>query len=111
MNETCRRTAWPSEAADCSAARSGSASRTATSVMAEDISFSSWARQASSARNQNSAIGRSTVASTATSIGLENTDPPDASMAQAKTAPMVSHTADATAATWNGRLDGFCCSE
>ena len=57
MNETCRRTAWPSEAADCSAARSGSASRTATSVMAEDINFSSWARQASSARNQNSAIG------------------------------------------------------
>ena len=71
MNETCRRTAWPSEAADCSAARSGSARRTATSVMAEDISFNSWARQASSARNQNSAIGSSTVAATATSIGLE----------------------------------------
>ena len=70
MNETCRRTAWPSEAADCSAARSGSARRTATSVMAEDISLSSWARQASSARNQNSAIGRQMVAAATTSIGL-----------------------------------------
>ena len=80
MNETCRRTAWPSEAADCSAARSGSARRTATSVMADDISLSSWARHASSAKNQKSAMGSSTIAMTATSIGPEKTDPPEANI-------------------------------
>ena len=114
MNETCRRTAWPSEAADCSAARSGSARRTATSVMAEDISFSSWARQASSARNQNSAIGRQMVAAATTIIGLVRSEPPagplDASMAQASRAPTASQPPDAAAAIRNGRFDGFCCS-
>ena len=79
--------------------------------MAEDISFSSWARQASSARNQNSAIGSSTVAITATSIGLES-PPADASMAQAKMAPIDEpYGGGAAPPPWNGRLDGFCCSE
>ena len=52
--------------------RSGSASRTATSVMAEDIRRSSCARQTRIARNQNSAMGMMTVAMTATMAGLES---------------------------------------
>ena len=114
MNETCRRTAWPSEAADCSAARSGSARRTATSVMAEDISLSSCARQASSARNQNSAIGKQIVAAATTIIGLAKKEPPagatsDATMAHTSRAPTASQPPDAPAASWKGRLEGCCC--
>jgi hypothetical protein len=117
MNETCRRTAWPSDAAACSAPRSGSASRTATSVMAEDISFNSCARTASMARNQNKAIGRPIVASTTIIIGLVKTAPTlDAvaitgdRKAQASSAPIASHPPEAAAAIWKGWLDGFCWS-
>ena len=114
MNETCRRTAWPSEAADCSAARSGSASRTATSVMADDISFNSCARQTSSARNQNSAIGKLMVAAATTIIGLAKNELPvgetwDATMAHTSKAPTASQPPEAAAASWKGRLDGCCC--
>src|SRR5204862_2252743 len=79
--------------------------------MADDISVSSWARQASRARNQKRAIGKMMVAMTTTSIGLETPGPADDSVAQAKMAPTTSHMPDAAAATTNGRLDGFCCSE
>src|SRR6185503_10336293 len=114
MNETCRRTACPSEAADCSAARSGSASRTATSVIADDISLSSCARQASSAKNQNSAIGRQMVAAATTIIGLAKKEPPagatsEAAMAHTNKAPTASQPPDAPAASWKGRLEGCCC--
>ena len=57
MNETCRRTACPSEAADCSARRSGSARRMATSVIVDDLRRSSSARQASSATTHITPIG------------------------------------------------------
>ena len=112
MNETCRRTACPSEAADCSAARSGSASRTATSVIAEDINFSSCARQASSARNQNSAIGRQTVAAATTIIGLAKNELPagatsEAAIAHASRAPTASQPPDAPAASWKGAARGL----
>ena len=112
MNETCRRTAWPSEAADCSAARSGSASRTATSVIADDINFSSCARHTSSARNQNSAIGKLIVAAATTIIGLVRNEPPEtsaATMAHTSRAPTASQPPDAPAASWKGRLEGCCC--
>ena len=115
MNDTCRRTAWPSDAAACSAPRSGSASRTATSVMAEDMSLSSCARTASMARNQNRAIGRPMVASTTIIIGLVKTAPALGAVAitgdrnaQASRAPIASHPPEAAAAIMNGWFDGFC---
>jgi hypothetical protein len=117
MNDTCRRTAWPSDAAACSAPRSGSASRTATSVMAEDMSFSSCARTASMARNQNRAIGRPMVASTTTIIGLVKTALALGAVAitgdrnaQASRAPIASHPPEAAAAIMKGWFDGFCWS-
>ena len=114
MNETCRRTAWPSEAADCSAARSGSARRTATSVMAEDISFSSCARHASIARNQNSAMGRKMVAATMIIIGLASASRKLLRAIRAPAWPRRAGrrrepAAGPAAASMNGRLDGFCC--
>ncbi len=115
MNETWRRTAWPREAADCSAARSGSASRTATSVMAADMSFSSCARQASMARNQNSAMGRKIVAATIIMVGLLSAakKPLRAisgdSMAQARRLPTASHPPEPAAAMTKGWLVGCCC--
>ena len=116
MNETWRRTAWPSEAADCSAPRSGSARRTATSVMAEDISLSSCARHASMARNQNRAIGRQMVASHDDHDRAGQQLPGNwlraisgASMAQASRPPTASHPPEPAAASMKGRLDGFCC--
>ena len=57
MAATCRRMVWPREATDCSASLSGSARRTATSVMAEAIKRSSCARHTSSAKNQKMTIG------------------------------------------------------
>src|SRR3990170_829748 len=54
---TWRLMVCPTEATDCSASLSGSASRTATSVMAEAMRRSSWARQTRSARNQKMTIG------------------------------------------------------
>ncbi len=57
MNPTWRRTAWPSEAICCSATRSGSASRIATSVMVDDLRRSSSARQDNSASNHKTATG------------------------------------------------------
>ena len=69
---TWRRTAWPTEAICCSAMRSGSASRIATSVIAEDISLSSCARQAINASSQNSAIGMRIVAASVIAVGRES---------------------------------------
>ncbi len=58
---TWRLMVCPTEATDCSASRSGSASRTATSVMAEAMRRSSCARQTRSARNQKMTIGTRTA--------------------------------------------------
>ena len=117
MNETWRRTAWPSEAADCSASRSGSARRIATSVMVEERRRSSSVRQASSAsshstrdrhddggdgeeRRRPGQRGRASRAPAAS-------EPSDT---MAKAMPMAAQMMLAMAANLKGALDGFCCS-
>ena len=73
MKLTCLRTVCPSEVTACSAPMSGSARRTATSVIADDISFSSCARHTNVARNQKIAIGSTSVADNVSSNGVANT--------------------------------------
>ena len=83
--------------------------------MAEDMSFSSWARHVSSARNQNSAMGRQMVAATMIMVGLASAakkperEISGASMAHANRLPTASHPPDPVAANMNGRFEGFCC--
>ena len=96
MNDTCRRMDWPSEATDCSAMRSGSARRMATSVMVEERRRSSSARQASSARNHVTAIGTRTAATVRNVVGLaricRSVPPAESSVenvAQTNPAPMT----------------------
>ena len=116
MKPTWRRTAWPSEAAFCSAKRSGSARRMATSVMVEDRRRSSSVRQASKAINHSSAMGttmaamvrnvvgrvtRSSQPSTGASLPIET---------RANAAPMAAQMMLAMVANLNGAFDGFCCS-
>ncbi len=69
MKPTWRRTAWPSEAAFCSARRSGSARRMATSVMVEERRRSSSVRQASRAISHSSAMGTTMAATVRKVVG------------------------------------------
>ena len=69
MKPTWRRTAWPSEAAFCSAMRSGSARRMATSVMVEDLRRSSSVRQASRAISHSIAMGTTMAAMVRNVVG------------------------------------------
>ena len=83
--------------------------------MAEDISFNSWARQMSSARNQNKAIGSRMVAATMIMLGPATVSKKPllaiwgASIAHASRPPMASHTPEPAAAIMKGRFDGLCC--
>ncbi len=97
--------------------RSGSASLTATSVMAEDMRRSSCARQTRIARNQNRAMGMMTVATTAMVAGLAKSSAvlPAVSrffwkMAHDSTRPSTNQTTDAPMAIRNGEREGRCCS-
>ena len=69
---TWRLMVCPTEATDCSASRSGSASLTATSVMAEAMRRSSCARQTSSARNQKMTIGTRMASAAVSAEALPN---------------------------------------
>jgi hypothetical protein len=80
------------------------------------MSLSSCARQASRARNQNSAIGRRTVAATMIMVGLPTAPRKPlraisgASIAQASRVPTASHTPEPAAARTNDWFDGRCCN-
>src|SRR5579883_3498162 len=96
--------------------RSGSARRTATSVIAEDIRRNSCARHTRIARNQNRTIGITMVAITATIDGLENSsetlfDSPRLfwKTAQETKAPTTNQTPDAMSAMIKGDREGRCC--
>ena len=106
---TCRRMVWPTEATDCSASRSGSASLTATSVMAEAMRRSSCARQTSSARNQKMTMGTrmATAAVSAEALPTRPETPPELTWAEirpkAKKPPMMNQATEAASAIRNGR--------
>ncbi len=86
MAATWRRMVCPTEATDCSASLSGSASLTATSVMAEAMRRSSCARQTSSARNQKMTIGTrmATAAVSAEALPSRPDTPPAATWVEIK---------------------------
>ena len=116
MAATWRLMVCPTEATDCSASLSGSASLTATSVMAEAMRRSSCARQTSSARNQKMTIGTrmATAAVSAEALPSRPDMPLEATWVEikpkAKKPPMMNQTADAASAIRKGVRDGLCCS-
>ncbi len=116
MKETWRRTACPSEAIDCSAARSGSASLMATSVMVDDLSRSSSARQDRSASSHSTAIGTAIAVKVKKVAGRDTrSNQPwigasEPSITMPKAAPMAAQTTLPMAAYLKTAFDGFCCS-
>ena len=115
MKPTWRRTAWPSEAAFCSARRSGSAKRMATSVMVEERRRSSSVRQARMAISHSSAIGTMMAAMVRKVVGrASSSSQPTIGAAlvieaRMKAAPRPPQTMLAMPANLYGALDGFCC--
>ena len=114
MAATWRRMVCPTEATDCSASRSGSASLTATSVMAEAMRRSSCARHTSSARNQKMTIGTimATAAVSAEALPSRPDIPFEATCVEikpkAKKPPTMNQSADAASAIRNGVREGLC---
>ncbi len=114
MAATWRRMVCPTEATDCSASLSGSASLTATSVMAEAMRRSSCARQTSSARNQKMTIGTrmATAAVSAEALPSMPDIPLEATWVEikpkAKKPPTMNQRAEAARAIRNGVREGLC---
>src|SRR3990172_4536663 len=111
---TWRLMVCPTEATDCGASLGGGGSRTATSVMAEAMRRSSWARQTRSARNQKMTIGTrmATAAVSAEALPTKPDTPAEVTCVEmspkAKKPPMRNQAIDAASATRKGVRDGLC---